>query len=140
MARQSKYGPRVEYSGPFFEKDIRKTFRQNARTLVLQIAEDAEKLIEGELNQHRGPDAPHIADHIEARAQALTGKKWALTAVASSQLHLQLPGHKGYATVLETGDRQGRAWGRALWVFRRVGSAIKRTSRTARADLTKGLN
>lgn len=140
MAR-SKYGPRVEYSGPLFEKDVKQTFRQNGRTMLLQIAEDGSDLVKQELASHRGSDAPHIADHIEGRVRSLKGKPWQLTSVVSSQLHMQLPGHKGYMTFLETSLKGGKPTSfRGIWAFRRVGNAIKRTRRVAAADLTKGLN
>lgn len=141
MAR-SKYGPRVEYSGPLFTVDVKKTFRQNARVMLLQIAEDGEQMVKAELAMHRGSVAPHISDHIEGRVKSLTGKPWALTSVVSSTIHLQLPGHKGYAQFLEDGHR-GRSGiqttFRGYFVFRRVGAAIKRTRRPAAANLVKGL-
>ncbi len=140
MAR-SKYGARVEYSGPIFTKDVRKTFRQNARVMLLQIAEDGADMVKQELSGHRGAEAPHIADHIEGRVKSLSGKPWQLTAAASSQLHMLLPGHKGYMTFLETGIKGGKATAfRGIYAFRRVGTAIKRTRRASQADLTKGLN
>lgn len=141
MPRQGKYGAKVTYSGPIFEKDVKKTFRQNARVMLLQVAEDGEQLVRSELSAHRGAEAPHISDHIEGRVKSLSGKPWQLTSVVTSQLHMTLPGHKGYMTFLETGMKGARQTTfRGLYVFRRVGSAIKRTRRAQQADLTKGLN
>jgi hypothetical protein len=146
MAR-SRYGPSITYSGPFFEKDIKKTFRGNARNLVEAIAQDGESMVRS--NLPKGPAAPHYADFVEGRARSLSGKKWALTAVVTGQLHLQSKNFKGYGAVLETTEtfnrrsRSGSTYtirGFGKWVYRRVANALKRGSRTARADLTKGLN
>lgn len=140
MAR-SKYGPRVEYSGPFFEKDIKRTFRQNARDLVKAIAEDGETLVKSNLTPGNGRLTGDYADAVNGRAVSLKGKKWALTAVVTSTRHLQMPGFKGFGLFLETGIKGAvKTAFRGLWVYRRVGQALKRSSRAARADLTKGLN
>ena len=138
---KSPYGPRVEYSGPFFTKDIKKTFRQNARDLVLAIAEDGEQLVKANLTPGHGRLTGDYADAVNARVGSLKGKKWALTAVVTSTRHLTMPGFKGFGIFLESGIKGGRQTSfRGLWVYRRVGQALKRNSRAARADLTKGLN
>lgn len=137
----SKYGPRVEYSGPFFTKDIKRTFRQNARDLVQTIAEDGEALVKANLTPGRGRLTGEYSDAVNGRAVSLKGKKWALTAVVTSTRHLSMPGFKGYGIFLETGVKGGKQTSfRGLWVYRRVAQALKRSSRIARADLTKGLN
>lgn len=141
MPRRSKYGPSIEYSGPFFEKDIRKTFRQNARDLVSAIAEDGEAMVKADLTPGHGRLTGDYAEAVQGRVKSLSGKKWALTAVVTSTRHLQMPGYRGYGKFLETGikgQRQTRF--RGYWVYRRVANALKRGSKAARADLTKGLN
>lgn len=141
MARRSKYGSAIQYSGPFFEKDVRATFRQNARTLVESIAEDAEGLVKQNLYAGHGRVTGQYADAVNARVRSLRGKKWALTAVVSSTRHESMPGRRGYGIFLETGVKGKRATSfRGLWVYRRVASAIRRSSQIARANLTKGLN
>lgn len=141
-------GTRVEYSGPLFEKDLTRTLRENMRKLVLTMAQDGAALAKQEFsNSFRGHGdrvAGGYAEAIEGRAQSLRGKPWALTSVVSSTRHLQMPGYKGYGQFLETGIRGGK-WGvqtsfSGYWVYRRVGNAVRRSSRIARADLTKGLN
>ncbi len=143
----SKYGARVEYTGPLFTVDVVKTFRQNARNLVEAIAEDGERMVQAMLP--RSSVAPHYADFVEGRAKSLSGNKWALNAVVTSKLHLSSKGYKGYGAVLETTDsfqrrsRSGNVYtvqGFGKWIYRRVGNALKRGSRAARADLAKGLN
>lgn len=140
MAR-SKYGPRVEYSGPFFEKDIKRTFRQNARDFVEDIAEDGERLVRADLTPGHGRLTGEYADHVEGRVHSLKGKKWALTAVVTGTLHLQMTGHKGFGTFLETGVKGTKQTSfRGLWVYKRVAQALNRGSKLTRADLAKGLN
>ena len=144
---RGKYGPSIQYSGPFFEKDIRKTFRANARELVSAIAEDGERMVKD--NLPRSSVSPHYSDFVMGRAKSLKGKKWALTAVVTGTLHLHSKNFKGYGAVLETNESFRRSNGRGStytvngfgkWVYRRVGNALKRGSKAARADLTKGLN
>lgn len=137
----SKYGPRVEYSGPFFTKDIRKTVWANMRDLVQAIAEDGEQLVKANLTSGHGRLTGDYADAVDGRARSLKGKKWALSAVVTSTRHLTMPGFRGFGLFLETGQKGGRQTTfRGLWVFRRVGQALKRTARAQRADLVKGLN
>lgn len=138
---RSKYGPRIEYSGPFFEKDIKRTFRHNARDLVQTIAEDGEQMVQADLTPGHGRLSGEYADHVEGRVRSLTGKKWELTAVVTSTLHLTMPGHRGFGLFLETGIKGAtQTRFRGLWVYKRVGQALNRGSKAARADLVKGLN
>lgn len=137
----SKYGPSIKYSGPFFEKDVRKTFRANARDLVSAIAEDGERMVRDDLTPGHGRVTGRYADAVEGRAKSLSGKKWALTAVVSSTRHLQMPNFRGYGTFLETGLRgKVQTAFRGYWVYKRVANALRRGSKAARADLVKGLN
>jgi hypothetical protein len=142
-------GTRVEYSGPLFEKDLKRTLRENMRALVLTMAEDGAQLAKREFSSsfrgHGNRIAGSYTDAIEGRVQSLRGKPWALTSVVSSTRHLQMPGYKGYGLFLESGTRGAGKWGRATsfggyWVYRRVANAVRRSSRIVRADLAKGLN
>jgi hypothetical protein len=137
----AKYGKRIEYSGPLFTKDVKKTFRANARDLLKAMAEDAEGLVKADLTPGHGRLTGDYAAAVAGRITSIRGKHWALTAVTTSTRHLQMPGFRGYGTFLETGIKGGRQTSfRGYWFFRRAGNAIKRSSRIARADLTKGLN
>lgn len=141
MPRRSKYGPSISYSGPFFEKDIRKTFRVNARDLVAAIAEDGERMVRADLTPGHGRVTGDYAEAVQGRVKSLRGKKWEVTAVVTSTRHLSMPNFRGYGLFLETGVKGGRKTSfRGLWVYRRVANALKRGSKAARADLTKGLN
>jgi hypothetical protein len=136
-----KYGPSIKYSGPFFARDVKKTFRANARDLVTAIAEDGERMVKDNLTPGNGRVTGRYADAVEGRAKSLSGKKWALTAVVTSTRHLEMPNFRGYGTFLETGLR-GKVMSsfRGLWVYKRVANALRRGSKAARADLVKGLN
>jgi hypothetical protein len=141
MARRSKYGPSIEYSGPLFTKDVRQTIRGNARDLMLAIAQDGERMVKAELTPGNGRLTGQYADAVEGRAKSIKGKKWAVTAVITSTRHLQMPGYKGYGLFLETGIKGTTQTGfRGLWIYRRVANALRRGSKVARADLVEGLN
>lgn len=136
-----KSGLSVEYKGPLFSKDVRKTFRANARDLVSAIAEDGEGLVKAELTVGHGRLTGRYADAVESRVRSLTGKKWQVTAVVTSTRHLEMPNFRGYGTFLESGVKgKVQSAFRGLWVYKRVASLLRRRSRAARADLTKGLN
>ena len=140
-SRKLKSGLSVEYTGPLFTKDVRKTFRANARDLVTAIAEDGEGLVKAELTVGHGRLTGRYADAVEGRARSLAGKKWALTAVVSSTRHLEMPNFRGFGTFLESGARgKVQSTFRGLWVYKRVASLLRRRSKAARADLVKGLN
>ena len=137
----SKYGPSISYSGPFFSRDVKKTFRANARDLVTAIAEDGERMVKDNLTPGHGRVSGRYADAVEGRAKSLSGKKWALTAVVTSTRHLEMPNFRGYGTFLESGKRgKVQTTFPGLWVYKRVASLLRRRSKAARADLTKGLN
>jgi hypothetical protein len=139
--RRGKYGSKIEYSGPIFERDIRKTFRQNARDLVQAMADDGARMVKENLTPGHGRATGQYADAVEGRVKSLKGKKWALSAVVTSTRHLQMPGFRGYGIFLETGVKGSRKTAfRGLFVYRRVGQALKRSAKAAYVDLTKGLN
>lgn len=133
-------GGKVEYSGPLFTRDIRKTFRENARAMLQDIADDGALLIQQDLTPGHGRVTGEFADHVIGRVTSLRGKRWQLTSVVSSTVHLTMPGHRGFAQFLEDGTKGGTKTAyRGLFVFRRVAAAIKRTNRPDRADLMKRL-
>ncbi len=61
----SKYGSRIEYSGPLFTKDIKATFRQNARDLLSEMAADGAGLVQQNLTPGRGRLTGNYADLTE---------------------------------------------------------------------------
>lgn len=129
-----KNGVQVELTGPFFTKDVTKTFRQNARVMLEAIAEEGEKAVKARAPYYTGdkgdPNA-HIRDFIRGRVRSLTGKPWALTAVVSSLFHnynTQNGRHYGYGRKLERKTR-----------FFRRGIATVRKQRREAEKLLRGL-
>lgn len=124
----------VELKGPFFTKDVRKTFRQNARVMLEAIAVEGEAAVKARAPYYTGrggdPNA-HIRDHIRGRVKSLRGKPWALTAVVSSLFHFynkQGGKHYGYGRKLERKSR-----------FFRRGVATVRKQRREAERLLRGL-
>lgn len=124
----------VDLTGPFFTKDPRKTFRQNARVMLQAIAEEGEAAVKARAPYYTGrsgdPNA-HIRDFIRGRVVSLRGKPWALTAVVSSLFHMYNTDngkHYGYGRKL---DRKTR--------FFRRGVATVRKQRREAEKLLRGL-
>ena len=137
---QGMVGGKIVYDGPLFTRDIQKTFRENARDMLQDIADDGALLIQQDLTPGHGRVTGEFADGVIGRVVSLRGKKWQLTSVVSSTLHMTMPGHRGFAQFLEDGTKGGvKTAYRGLFISRRVAAAIKRTNRPDRADLMKRL-
>lgn len=122
---------KIEFSGPFFTKDIKKTIRTNIRHELLdKIASEGENSIRNAMPHKSGATAAGV----RGRTKSLGGKQWQLTAVISQtrifpwKVHRSGSGNEIY--------RGGRLEAKQHQ-FRRVGSALRRA---IKADLTKGLN
>ena len=163
MATRVRYD--IDLSGPFFTKDVKKTVRENMRAALMATAEQGRDIVKSLIPV--GPSRNgHLRDHIVAVDKSQTGTPWHLTAVVKSTLHLTMPGHRGYATYIETGVRKGtatyrsgrragqlsgkitsadvrrvRAAGgfRGYYMFRTARSAMARSNKLLRANYTKGL-
>jgi hypothetical protein len=77
-------------SGPFFTKDPKKTFRQNVRDMMDQLAAAGESDVraqmqagEGSRKPLRGISPDRVSGHVRGRVDSLAGKRWALNAVVS---------------------------------------------------------
>lgn len=131
----------VELKGPFFTKDVRKVIRANALEMVRDLAEEGEAAVQQSLVPGGGRLTGDYAESIQGRTRSLQGKPWQVTAVVSATRHLEMPGHRGFGLFLETGVKGTRKTSfRGLGIFRRVGAKLRRSSRTRRHDLTRGLN
>lgn len=83
MARSKVYGPslKMRYSGPFFEHDPAKTFRENGRDYIIAVMTDAADTAENMAPRVSGDYARAIA---KARAKSLTGRRWIATSVLTT--------------------------------------------------------
>jgi hypothetical protein len=123
----------VTFSGPFFETDIGKTFRQNVRMMLEGMAREGEGAIKSALPHKSGDTAAGVV----GRVHSLTGKPWALTAVISQSRVFPWVNHRSGRGQAEY--RGGRLEARQHQ-FRRVTTALRRARAVAVADLTRGMN
>jgi len=72
----------IELSGPFFERQPGKTFRQNIRGYMARVAEVAAADIQARLGAG-GPEGASTRPHVVGRTRSLTGRQWACTARVS---------------------------------------------------------
>ena len=130
----------IDLSGPFFRKDPRKTFRQNAREMLARVAEEAEADVKAQLQQGESARAPmrgihpvRVSGHVIGRVKSLKGKAWALTAVVSVNnsgfTKRQGTTLMASAAVLE----------RRTHAFRRTTSRLRRSKKANMTELLKGL-
>jgi len=89
VARKPKFASTITFDGPFFEKDPTKTFRQNIRELMDEIAAAGESDVKAQLQQGQGDRYPlgmglgRVSMHVVGRTKNLSGKRWAVTAIVS---------------------------------------------------------
>lgn len=75
----------IEYDGPFFQGDPRKTFRQNIRMLMDRIAQVGEADVKARLERGRsGGDSGSAIRYVRGRTTSLAGRRWAVSAVISA--------------------------------------------------------
>jgi hypothetical protein len=93
----------VEFDGAFFTANPHKTLRQNIRVMLADMASRGESEARAEVAPHRR--SGDLEGSIHGRVASLSGKKWALTAVVSSQLN-RAKKRESYAGYIETGFRR----------------------------------
>lgn len=136
MVRTSSH---IQLTGPFFEKDPRKTFRQNVRTMLEAIVAEGEPdVIQQMVSGQSGRSllarlGDRASDHVIGRTHSLSGKRWALTAVISiNNKSLSAAGGKSLMAGAANVERETHA-------FRRTANRLKRSRAVNLAELTKGL-
>jgi hypothetical protein len=127
---------RVDFSGPFFQRDPARTIRDNIRDLMAALAEEGERDVRGQIEQRAG-SMPNwtgwTRDHVKGRTASLSGKRWAVTAVVSADSS----GMSG-ATAIRTKAAAAsieRRWG----PFRKTSTTMRRARAAINANLTKGI-
>ena len=136
----------IEYTGPFFARDPKLTFRQNIRRVMDAIAEWGE----GEVRaQMAGIGTGRTARSYRGRTRSLAGKRWAVTAVVSPStqglgrseaISLMAAAHEieyGHAPARLRGQPLGRGKGRHI--VSRVARALRRFRDRLQAELLKGI-
>jgi hypothetical protein len=121
----------VELSGPFFQRDPKRTVRANIRRMLEGLAAEGERLVQSAFagsivsgKSQRG---------VRGRVQSLSGKPWALTAVVSQTDVKPWPG--GGSKQYRGGKLEAQRH-----MFRRTAAAMRRSRAVLSANLTEGLN
>lgn len=121
---------KVEFTGPFFTKDIKRTMRQNGQAMLRGMAAEGESAVKAQLGAQ---GSVKRLGGVVGQMQSLTGKRWDVTMAIHSTY--KYPWANAGSGEYKGGKLEGR-----YHAFRRVASALRRSAKIARADLTKGLN
>jgi hypothetical protein len=119
----------IVLSGPFFERDPRKTFRQNIRDFMDKVAATGEADVKA--HYPVGPTGDGRAG-VVGRTSSLAGKRWAVTAVIS-ETHVY-PWKNGGPKQYRGGKTEAR-----VHMFRNARSDLLRLRSQMQADLMKGI-
>jgi len=129
----------IHYDGPFFTKDPRKTFRQNIRTMMRAIAEEAQQDIETQMRHNQGRRAPiaelgdHVSSHVVGRVKSLRGKPWQVTAVISVNNTGFTPA-QGISLMAAASEVESQTG-----AVKRTTSRIRKSRKVNAAELLKGI-
>ncbi len=127
--------PGMDLSGPFFTRDPAKTFRQNIRDFMDEVADVGADDVRAQLRAGEDRRAPihgvspsRVSAYVQGRTSSLRGKRWAVTAVVS----VRPVGSRRQAISIMAAASRVEAQTHA---FRRTASRLRK----ARTDLLKGL-
>lgn len=139
MAR-TKITTSIDLSGPFFQRDPAKTFRQNVRRLMDAVAAEGEADVKAQLQQGEGSRAPmrgisptRVSAHVIGRTRSMTGKRWAVTAVVSVN-NSGFSKRQGTTLMAAASLLEGRSR-----VFRRTAARLRKARAVNQAELLKGI-
>jgi hypothetical protein len=121
----------IDVSGPFFQRDPKKTVRQNIRRMLEGLAAEGERGVQSQFGGHIVSGLGVTG--VKGRVQSLSGKAWAMTAVISQQ-HVY-PWPSGGSRQYRGGKLEAR-----YGMFRRTASAMRRSRAVISANLTEGLD
>jgi hypothetical protein len=129
----------IDMSGPFFTKDPKKTFRQNVRDMMDQLAEAGESDVKAQLQAGAGSRAvishgvspDRVSEHVVGRTKSISMKRWALTAVVSVN-NIGLSRQGGIALMAAASRLESQTH-----AFRKTAARARKVSKMN--DLTKGL-
>lgn len=127
---------RIDLSGPFFQPDADKRFRENVRGMLGALAEEGDRVVTARAPRKTGA----LASGIVGRTQAVSGRRWALTAVVSAT-HVYPwanKGARGYSGRSEADYRGGKAE-RKYGMFRSATYQMRQARAVLAANLTAGL-
>jgi hypothetical protein len=130
MARRLKG---VDMTGPFFRRDPVKTWRDNVKDFMDEVAALGEAEVKAQLRQGEGIRAPlsvggRVSNYVVGRTSSLSGKRWAVTAVVSPRPSGSR--REAIAVMAAASEIEAREH-----VFRTASARLKR----AKTNLLKGL-
>lgn len=120
----------IELSGPFFTKDVKKTFQANVRAMLEAMAEEGQTDVQSQFTGHI--DTGEGVSGVKGRVHGLSGKPWEQTMVISQQ-HIYPWAHGGSKQY-----RGGRLEAK-VHMFRRTATRLRKSRAVNVAELTKGL-
>ena len=126
-------------TGPFFQHDPKKTFRQNVRAMMDAVVEQGRADVVQQMRQGEGTREPiteigdRVSDHVRGRTSSLSGRRWAVTGVVSVNNAGFTPS-EGVSLMAAASIVESKTH-----AFRRSSAAIKRSRRANQAELLKGL-
>lgn len=132
----AKVTGRVEFSGPFFQRDPSKTVKANIHDMLADLAREAEQDVKGQIAGRAG-SMPHYTGHtrdsIRGRVESLSGNKWMLNMVVSPSTTSM--GRAEAIRTMAAAASIERRW----HPVRRTASAIRRMRAVLSANLARGL-
>jgi len=128
-------------TGPFFTKDPKLTFRQNARVMLAAIADEGEADVKVQMEAGESGRKPistrvtpnRVAGHVVGRVKGMSGKPWAVTAVVSVN-NSGFTKAQGKALMAAASRVEGE-----VHAFRKTTNRLKRSRKINAAELLKGL-
>jgi hypothetical protein len=131
----------IDLSGPFFAKDVKKTFLENVHTMLEAIAEEGESDVRAQLVAGQSSRAEirrlkgeRVSSHAVGRVKSLAGKNWRYTAVISVN-NSGFTREEGISLMAAASYLEGKT--RA---FRKTSTRLRRAKAINQAELTKGLS
>lgn len=127
---------RVDFKGPFFERDPAKTFRQNVRDFLDAVVAEGEKDVRLQIEAKRGSMphyTGHTAAHVRGRTKSLAGKRWMVTGVVSMDTR-DMTRAQAIRTQAAASSIEGR-----FHPFRRTVGRIKRARGVSIERLMRGI-
>lgn len=127
---------RVDFGGPFFERDPAKTFRANVRDFMDAVATEGGKDVRSQIDAKRGAmpqSTGHTAAHVRGRTSSLAGKRWMVTAVVSMDTR-GMTRAQAIRTQAAASSVEER-----FHPFRRTTAAVRRGRAIQTANLLKGI-
>jgi hypothetical protein len=135
----ARTGSHIDVSGPFFQRDPRKTFRANVRVMMRRIEEEGEADVIQQQHVGEGSRAEishglgRVSQHVVGRVTSVTGRPWQVTAVVSVN-NSGFSGAEGIALMAAASRVEAETH-----AFRRTTTRLRKARAINAAELLKGI-